>query len=174
MRFSWVKCPSCHPTISVKAVNGAKSSNLNQWPGIMLSSTITGLLVEKVLLPSCQLTDTSTVQSKFSNAHKILMQRRAWRQSEAQETLKIARQKTHSSHHSLNMFSQVSLIIRPQQQIIQIITKTVTPIYWFGEGKGIQLIKTCATYPEGSLPEEISRKKAVGNQLTQVHQENGC
>jgi len=54
-------CPSRHPTISVKAVKGTQSSNPNQWPGLILSSSTTELLMEGALLPLCRVSDASTV-----------------------------------------------------------------------------------------------------------------
>jgi len=35
--FLWAWCPSCHPTISVKALKETQSTNCNQWPGFILS-----------------------------------------------------------------------------------------------------------------------------------------
>jgi len=35
------------------------STNPNKWPGLVLSSSTTGLLLEVVLLPLCQLSDAS-------------------------------------------------------------------------------------------------------------------
>jgi len=45
-----VQCPSRHPTISVDALNGTQSINPYQWPGLILSSSTTGLLIEGVLV----------------------------------------------------------------------------------------------------------------------------
>ena len=59
MSFLWAGCPSCNPTISVKALKGTQCTNPNQWPGLILSSSITGLLREGVLLPSCQFSEAS-------------------------------------------------------------------------------------------------------------------
>lgn len=49
--FMGVECPFCHPSVSVKALKGTQSINPNQWPGLILLSSITGLLKEAVLLP---------------------------------------------------------------------------------------------------------------------------
>ena len=37
------RCPSCHQTISVKALKGTQGTDPNQCPGLILSSSITGL-----------------------------------------------------------------------------------------------------------------------------------
>ena len=37
-------CPSCHPAVSVKALKGTQDTDPNQWPGLILSSSTTGLL----------------------------------------------------------------------------------------------------------------------------------
>jgi len=58
--FLWAGCPFCHPTFSLKALRGTKSTNPNQWPGLKLSSSTTRLLMEGVLLPLHQLSNTST------------------------------------------------------------------------------------------------------------------
>jgi len=47
------RSPSCHPTISVKSLKGTQSTNCNQWPGLMLSSS-TNILVAQVALPVLQ------------------------------------------------------------------------------------------------------------------------
>jgi len=47
--FLQVRCPSCHPAISVKAPMKTQSTNPNHWPGLILSSSTTGLLTEKEL-----------------------------------------------------------------------------------------------------------------------------
>jgi len=46
----------CHPIISVKALKGAHSTDPNQWPGHILSSSTTGLLIEEVapFMPALQ------------------------------------------------------------------------------------------------------------------------
>ena len=49
--MEWAGCPSCHLTITVKTIKGAQSNNQNQWPGPILSSSKTRLLMEEVLLP---------------------------------------------------------------------------------------------------------------------------
>jgi len=40
-----------HPTISVKAMKGTKSTKPKQWPGLILSVSTAGLLMEGALLP---------------------------------------------------------------------------------------------------------------------------
>jgi len=52
-------CLSCHPTISVKALKGTRSTEPNQWADIVLFTT--RLLMEWALLPLLQLSDASTV-----------------------------------------------------------------------------------------------------------------
>jgi len=47
-RFSRAGCPSCHPTNSVKAVK--KILTPNHWPGLILSSSTTVLLMEGALI----------------------------------------------------------------------------------------------------------------------------
>jgi len=54
---------SCHPTNSVKALKETQSSDLNQWSGLVLSSSTTRLLKEEVLLPLRRLSDASTLQT---------------------------------------------------------------------------------------------------------------
>ena len=39
-------CPSCHPTSSVKALKETQSTDPNQWPGLVLSSSTTEFLKE--------------------------------------------------------------------------------------------------------------------------------
>jgi len=53
-KFLRVRCPSCHPTNSVKALKETQSSDPNQRLGVILSSTSTGLLRERVLAPLWQ------------------------------------------------------------------------------------------------------------------------
>jgi len=48
--FLWARCPSCHPTNSVKALKGTQSTDHNQWSDLILSSSTTGLLMEGTLL----------------------------------------------------------------------------------------------------------------------------
>jgi len=38
------QCPSCHPTIIVKALYGTQRTNPDQWPGLIRSSSTTKLL----------------------------------------------------------------------------------------------------------------------------------
>ena len=44
---------SCQPTISVKALNGTQSTDLNQWPGLILSLSTTWTPHGRALLPVC-------------------------------------------------------------------------------------------------------------------------
>jgi len=38
--YLWAgSCPSCHPNVSVKAPKGTRSTNPNQWSGLILSSS---------------------------------------------------------------------------------------------------------------------------------------
>ena len=53
----WARCPSCHPTVSVKALQGTQNTNPNQWPGLILSSSTTRFLT--ALLPLRWLSDVS-------------------------------------------------------------------------------------------------------------------
>ena len=57
--FLWSGCPLCHPTISVKALMAMKSANNSHWPGLILSSSTSGLFVEGALLLLCWLSDVS-------------------------------------------------------------------------------------------------------------------
>jgi len=50
MVFLWAGCPSCHPTISVKALKGIQSTDRNQWPDLIVSTSTTGLLTDGALL----------------------------------------------------------------------------------------------------------------------------
>jgi len=45
MGFLWARCPSCHLTISVKAMNGTQNTNPDQWPGLILSPSTNWLLM---------------------------------------------------------------------------------------------------------------------------------
>ena len=56
----WSGCPAYHPTMSVKALKGTQSNDRSSWPGLILSSSTTGLLVEGEFLLSCQLSNAST------------------------------------------------------------------------------------------------------------------
>jgi len=58
MWFLQGTCPSCHPTMSVKALKGTQSTNPNQWPGLILSSFTAGVPIEGALL-LCRLNNTS-------------------------------------------------------------------------------------------------------------------
>jgi len=49
--FLQAGCPSCHPTISVKALKETQSTNPNQCPDLILSSSTNGLLMEGELIP---------------------------------------------------------------------------------------------------------------------------
>ena len=53
--FLWAGCSSGHSTISVKALKETQSTNPNQWPGLILSSSTTVLCVERTSLLLCQL-----------------------------------------------------------------------------------------------------------------------
>jgi len=44
--FLHARCPSCHPTRSVRALKGTQNTNPNQWPGLILTSSTTGLLTD--------------------------------------------------------------------------------------------------------------------------------
>jgi len=60
--FFWAGCPSCHPTISIKALKETQSTSCNQCPGLILSSSTTGLLMEGALVqPLCWLCDASNL-----------------------------------------------------------------------------------------------------------------
>jgi len=61
----WAGCPSFHPTISVKALKRTQSTNPSQWPGLIISSFTTGLLMEGALLPLCPLCDASTRRKRL-------------------------------------------------------------------------------------------------------------
>jgi len=50
MRFLWARRPSCDPTISTKALKETQSTNCHQWPGLILSSSTTGLIMEGATL----------------------------------------------------------------------------------------------------------------------------
>jgi len=63
MGFLWAGCPSYHPTVSVKALKETKGANPNQWPGLILFSSIAGHLMEGALLSLCWLSDASTIIS---------------------------------------------------------------------------------------------------------------
>jgi len=39
--FIWTGCPSSHSTISIKVLKGTQSTDCNQWPGLILSSSMT-------------------------------------------------------------------------------------------------------------------------------------
>ena len=56
--FLQAGCPSRHPITSVKALKGKQCTNPN--PGLSLASFTTRLLMERVLLPLCRLSDAST------------------------------------------------------------------------------------------------------------------
>ena len=43
---------------------------------------------------------------------------------------------------------------------------------WFGDSKGIRLIKTCDSCPQRTVPEEVE-KETEGNWLNQVQREAG-
>jgi len=53
--FLWVRCPSCHRTISVKTWNETQSTEPNHCLGLISSSSTITLRNEGVLLPLCQL-----------------------------------------------------------------------------------------------------------------------
>ena len=52
-----------------QSTEGNKSTNPNQWPGLILSSSTARLLMEWVLFPLNQLSDTSNV--RLSNLHRL-------------------------------------------------------------------------------------------------------
>jgi len=78
----WARCPSRHPTNSVKAPKETQSTDTNQWPGLILSSSATRLLTERVFLPSCRLSDDSTrhKQDKPRQNTQTTMNRKHWLQ----------------------------------------------------------------------------------------------
>ena len=45
-QFLQTACPSCQPTISVKALKEIQSTDPNQWPGLVLSVSTNRLLIE--------------------------------------------------------------------------------------------------------------------------------
>jgi len=51
------RCPSCHPTISVKAVIGTQTNNPSDWPDFIDFSFTIELLVEGSLLTLCHLSE---------------------------------------------------------------------------------------------------------------------
>jgi len=53
------RCPSCHQTISVKALKGTQGTDPNQWPCLILSSSTTGLLMEGALFTVCLISNAS-------------------------------------------------------------------------------------------------------------------
>jgi len=61
VEYGW--CRSCHSTISVKALKRTQSTDPNQWPGLILSSSTTRLLMERTLplylIYTHNITDTS-------------------------------------------------------------------------------------------------------------------
>jgi len=59
------ECPSCHPSISVKLLNGTQSTDPNHSPGFNLSSFTTGLLKKGALHTLHQLSDAS-----ITNTHR--------------------------------------------------------------------------------------------------------
>ena len=50
---------------SVKALNGTQSTNRNRWPGLIFSSSTTGLLMVTTLLPLCWLSEEITAVIKL-------------------------------------------------------------------------------------------------------------
>ena len=70
--FLQAGCPSCHPTISVKALKGKKSTDPNQWPGLILSSSTTGLLMKQLLLSLHWLSDTSTLAPSLNKSKGLV------------------------------------------------------------------------------------------------------
>ena len=63
------RCPSCHPTISIKSLKGAYSTKPNQSPGLIFSSSKTKLW-QKVLIPFYWLSDASTIQDSLTVSQK--------------------------------------------------------------------------------------------------------
>jgi len=63
----WAACPSSHQTTSIKALKETQSTNPNQWPGLILSSSTTGLLMEEGLLPLYRLSNDSTKVISINN-----------------------------------------------------------------------------------------------------------
>ena len=58
--FLRARCPSYHPTISVKSSKETQTTDPNQWPGLILSSSATRHLTDGAPLPLCQLFNAST------------------------------------------------------------------------------------------------------------------
>jgi len=56
------ECPSRRPTISVEALKETQSTDPNHWPGLIFSSSATGLSMEEVLLLLCPLSNSTTPQ----------------------------------------------------------------------------------------------------------------
>jgi len=72
MGFLWSGCPSCHPTIGVKALKGTQSTDPNHWPGLIFFSSTTGLLAEGALLPLRRLFEVSIIITARSELRKVL------------------------------------------------------------------------------------------------------
>jgi len=51
---------SCHPAINVKALKATQSTDPSLWPVLILSTSITGLLMEGRLPPLCRLFNADT------------------------------------------------------------------------------------------------------------------
>ena len=64
-------CPTCPQPPASKQRRG-KSTNPNQWPGLILSSTTIGLLMEEVLLPLHRLSNASAFQLSASDKPNLL------------------------------------------------------------------------------------------------------
>jgi len=67
MEFLRAGYSSCHLAISVEALKGTQSADHNQWPGLILSLSSTGLLTEGVLLALQWLSNTSALVSLLCN-----------------------------------------------------------------------------------------------------------
>jgi len=65
--FLQTRCASCRPTNNVKALKETHT-NSNQWPGLVLSSSTTGLRLEMALLSLCWL-----CYSIITSSHHIEM-----------------------------------------------------------------------------------------------------
>jgi len=62
-------------SFSMKALKETQICEADQWPGLILSSSTTGLLMERALLPSSQLSSTST---KSHNNNNCNLRSRFW------------------------------------------------------------------------------------------------
>jgi len=73
MGFLQVKCPSCHPAISVKAPMKTQSTNPNHWPCLILSSSTTRLLMEELFLYDSFLTPVPDMPHEIDHILQFLV-----------------------------------------------------------------------------------------------------